>query len=63
MLADGRAEVVLVNNTDARINDTMAIFLCKHAESGAALPSAWFSAFKVQLLRVDGQTRVVVDWA
>ena len=63
MLADGRAEVVLVNNTDARINDAMAIFLCQHAASGAALPPAWFSAFKVRRLRADGQTRVVVDWA
>lgn len=62
MLADGRAEVVLVNNTDARINDTMAIFLCQHAESGAVLPSAWFSAFKVQLVQSDGQTQVIVDW-
>ena len=63
MLADGRPSVVLLNNTDARINDTMAIFLCQFAESGASLPSAWFQPFKVQRIEADGQTRVLLDWA
>lgn len=53
---------MIVNNTDARIDATMAGHLVAHAMHATPLPSVYFEAFAVNVITVDGQRRAIVNW-
>ena len=63
MTKDGKADILVGNNTDARIDKWLQAALIKAIKDGGRLPPELDDIFTLKVIVVDGQTRGILNWA